>query len=320
MKIRPDITGILWMSFGAAMTLAVVLFVLHFHSEDGAAEQLALRARKVNLVEHMRLGLAAASEAEKSAVLATTDEDSQSFADEARSATAEVERGRAELARLLASDGNKGERDALVQFSNDFIEFQGIDHDLLALAVKNTNLKAASLAFGPAAQAVTEVETALSRLVTKSASSPGARDVELLAFRAQTAMLRIQVLLAPHIAEESDKKMDEMEATIAREDQEVRRALDGLTTIRGPDGDLEAARSGYARFSEIRTRILALSRENTNIRSLSISLNQKRRVMLLCQAALEDLLRVILEKPIAGVDYGLPSNPRDLGAGPEAAH
>jgi hypothetical protein len=200
----------------------------------------------------------------------------------------------------------------LAQFSKVFAEFQHIDSDLLVLAVKNTNLKAYGLAFGPAADALQEMDTALSRIVTKSAAMPEARNIALLAFGAQTAALRIQALLAPHIAEESDPKMDELESRMTKEDQTVHQDLDELSklpTFAG-DTDLETATASYAKFSKIRTQILALSRENTNVRSLAISLNQKRKVMLLCEDALAALQQAILQEHIAGVNYGPSSNPR----------
>jgi hypothetical protein len=161
------------------------------------------------------------------------------------------------------------------------------------------------------------MDTALSRLVAKSVASPEARNVALLAFGAQTAALRIQTLLAPHIAEESDKKMDELEALMTKEDQKVRKDLDSLAALqklRG-DPDLETAASDYARFSEVRGRILTLSRENTNVLSLAISLGQKRKVLFLCQDVLSALQQAILEEPIAGVNYGSVSNPRSLQVG-----
>jgi putative heme degradation protein len=136
--------------------------------------------------------------------------------------------------------------------------------------------------------------------------------VALLAFGAQTAALRIQALLAPHIAEESDTKMDAMEARMTADDQEVRKDLDGLAALPSftGDADLAAARSAYERFSRVRAKIIPLSRENTNVRSLAISLDQKRKVMFLCQDALASLQQAILEEPIPGVNYGIPSSPR----------
>ncbi len=156
------------------------------------------------------------------------------------------------------------------------------------------------------------MDTALSRIVTKSAAATEARNIALLAFGAQTAALRIQALLAPHIAEESDQKMDEFEARMSKDDEVVRKDLDELTKLPmfNGDADLETATTDYANFSKIRTQILALSRENTNVRSLAISLNQKRKVMLVCQDALAALQQAILAEHIEGVNYGPPSNPR----------
>jgi hypothetical protein len=148
--------------------------------------------------------------------------------------------------------------------------------------------------------------------VTNSAASPDARAVALLAFGAETAALRIEVLLAPHIAEESDAKMDALEARMTKDDQEVRKDLDGLAALPMFNGDanLATATSAYARFSDVRAKIIPLSRENTNVRSLAISLDQKRKVMFTCQDALASLQQAISEEPIPGVNYAAPSSPR----------
>jgi hypothetical protein len=264
------------------------------------------------MVSQICLKLALASEAEKSAVLAVTDQDSQTFADQARAATVEVERESKELGEMLKGSGAPGEKDLFAQFSKAFEDFKRIDNDLLGLAVKNTNVKAYSLAFGPAADAVKEMDNALSRLAAKSAGTPGAKNIPPLAFGAQAGALRIQVLLAPHIAEENDKKMDEMEAKMACEDSLVRKDLYGLAVsqkLRG-DPNLEKATAAYVRFSKIRKHILDLSRENTNVRSLAISLGQKRKVSLQCQDILSALKQAILKEPAA--DYESMSNPRSL--------
>jgi hypothetical protein len=310
MKLRPGATDILWMVAGAAALLVVVLTVLHFHSDPTA--QLTSKAQRVDLVRRMQLDLASASEAEKSAVLAITDEESQTFADQARGASGRVEQERRELGELLAPGALQGESELLAQFSEAFAELQRIDKDLLALAVKNTNVKAYGLAFGAAASAVKDMDSALTHLVAANADSPQAKTTMALSFGAQIGALRIQALLAPHIAEESDERMDALEAVMAAEDSHVRSSLGGLAALPaiGKDPDVATAAARYAAFSDIRKQILALSRENTNVRSLSISLNQKRKAMVLCQAALDALQQVILAEPIAGTTYGTPVRPR----------
>ena len=129
---------------------------------------------------------------------------------------------------------------------------------------------------------------------------------------AEIGALRIQTLLPPHIAEASDARMDELEALMTQEDEQVRSDLAGLGALPklSGDADLATAMARYDQFREIKSQILALSRENTNVRSLSISLNQKRKVMFSCQEALRHLEDDILEEPIEGVTYGRPAKPR----------
>ena len=306
MKLKPGIRDLLRMAAGAGVMLVLVLLVLHYQSERSPAQQIELKARKVELVGRMRFSLAAASEAEKSAVLAVTDQDSQTFANQAHTATAEVEQLRTKLGTILAGGAGQKEKELLARFSECFTDYQRIDRDLLALAVRNTNIKAFALAFGPAAEAAKETDSALSRFLAKHATSP--QKQLLLAASAQAAVLRLETRLAPHIAEQSDQKMDALEALMIKDDGEVRTALDALDAGLRSESDLAAARASYARFSEVRTQILALSRENTNVRSLAISLDQKRKTMLMCQDGLYALQQEIAGEPAPVA----PSNPRKL--------
>jgi hypothetical protein len=312
MKTTLGRSGVLWMAVPTVVLLICILGVLLLHGDQDPARQVAFKAQRVDLAGRMETDLASASEAEKSAVLATTDQDSQTFADQARVMSAKVEQESRELGELLTAGGTQGERELLTQFTRAFVEFRRIDDDLLALAVKNTNVKAYGLAFGPAAVALREMNAALSRLVAANADTPEAKTTMLLAFGAETSALRIQTLLPPHIAEENDGKMDELEAQMATEDAQVRKSLAGLAAIPrfSSDPEVATATARYTEFSEIKKQVLALSRENTNVRSLSISLNQKRKVMLVCQAALGALQQAILAEPVAGATYGMPVNPR----------
>ena len=315
-KLKPAVSDLLRMGAGAAVMLVLVLLVFHYQRERSPARQIELKARKADMVGRMRYALAAASEAEKSAVLAVTDQDSQTFADQARAATAEVESLRQSLGESFAASASQKEKDLLATFSRGFANLLRIDRDLLALTGKNTNIKAFALAFGPAAQAAQETDSALSRFLAKHAIS--AQKTLLLAAGAQAALLRIETRLPPHIAELSDPRMDEMEALMDKDDRQVRAGLDGLAAqpdLRA-DSDVASARAGYARFSELRAQILALSRQNTNVRSLAMSLDQKRKAMFTCQDALHALQQQIAGEPIPEA----PSNPRRLGAAPHTGH
>jgi hypothetical protein len=298
MKTRPKTRDVLWMAAGAA--IVVVLFLLGLHFRPDVSRDLAFKARRIDLVGRMQVGLTSAAEAEKSAVLAISDQQSQTFAEQARAATAEVEREHKELGDILATGGTQA-----------FGKLQSIDAEVLSLAVQNTNLKAFGLLFGPEADALAEADAALARVIAKHSDSPDAKKVMVLGFGARVGVLRVQTLLAPHIAEASDVKMDRLEAMMADEETRIRSDLDGLAALPGVAGDvdLSTAVSGFARYIDIKARILALSRENTNVRSLALSLNQKRSAMILCLNALKTLQDAIFDEPIDHVSYDRHSRP-----------
>ena len=312
MTTRPSTHNLPWLLGGTVFLVLLLAFLLHFRDNANPAQQLSNKAGRVDVVARIQLGLASESEAEKSAVLAITDEDSQRFADQARAATAGVERDRQEIGALLAGSGSQRERDLLAQFTNAFGDLRRVDEEILGLAVKNTNLKAYSLLFGAAASTLAEMDAALAHVITMRADSPSAKRFMPMAFGARLGVLRIQTLLAPHIAEENDEKMDRMEAAMGKEAVEVRKDLDGLAASAKPEGDADVATASaqFGRYEEIKAQILALSRANTNVRSLGLSLNQKRKAMALCLDTLNALKVAILDEPIAGVTYGRPAKPR----------
>lgn len=91
----------------------------------------------------------------------------------------------------------------------------------------------------------------------------------------------------------------------------TRTDADDLAALLKPGGspELERATSSYGRFTAMKVQILKLSRENTNVRSLAISLGQKRKATVICQGLLAALEQAITEEPITGVSYK-PQSPR----------
>lgn len=314
MVIKSDNKVSLWMAIGAVLLLIVILLVWHFQTSNSPAEELAYKANRVDLVAKIRLNLSSASEAEKSSVMAITDKESQTFADQARKATNEIEQELEALDLLLKSGGTSEEKELFNQISEAFSEFQKIDNELLAMAVKNTNIKALNLTFGPATDDLNNMDQALSQLITKVGKTPEAKDVALLVYGLQNSFLRIQVLLPKHIAEESETEMDKYENLMNIEDNKARLYLDSLTLLNNlkENNSLKTAMLNYSKYNELRKQIIGLSRENSNVKSLTISLGQKRQIFLQCQELLSSLQQVIMNESIPGVNYGNMTNPRSL--------
>jgi hypothetical protein len=279
MRVRPGAEYLLWSLTGLVLLSLLIVVVWHLRPDESSAQQLALKASRVDLVSRMQVALASSSEAERSAVLATTDEDSQAFAAQALAAVAEVERARAELVKFLTRGDLERERALLAQFSEEFARLKRLDEEILGLAVKNTNVKAYALAYGPAADVLGEMDSALSRLAEKRAMSPDAQAVLRLAPRARIAVLHIQVLLPPHIAEESHEKMERLEAAMTAEERQASQDLERLAALPSlsADSDLAVARAWAASSSSSRRSWRCLVRTPTWRRSPCLSTSSARR-------------------------------------------
>jgi heme exporter protein D len=301
-----------WMAVGMALLGVLVAAVSSLRGDTSPAQQVAFKATRVDLVDQMGSAIARAGEAERSAVLATTDEASQAFAEQARAGLGEVEVALGQLGGLAGKGSPEREKEQLARFAKAFQELKQGDEEVLRLAVQNTNLKAYALAFGPAAQALSELEAPLARLAEQASGSIDGHQVVLHALGARVAALHVQALLAPHIAEESDAAMDRMEATLKAELARARQELSALVSLPSLKGSAEVATAAAAldRYAGLEARILALSRENTNVRSLALTLNQERKTMAVALEAQAALKQAILAEPIPGVTYGLAPNPR----------
>jgi len=254
--------------------------------------------KKVRLVSEMRVNLNASVEAEKSAVLADTDEASRAYADQALGLSTAVEDARLELEVLIEAEKMGREVDLFWEFSTCWERFRQIDQELLPLSVLNTNLKASELSFDSAQKAIKQLEKSLDALMNSGVSNDKSCGIVKLSLRALTAALKIHALQSPHIAESRQEKMDEIEATIQTQDALVNQSLDALSFLMTPKSKplVEAAKAAYTEFWRINTEVMKLSRQNSNVRSLALSLGQKRNVTIQCQDALEALEKAIQSK------------------------
>lgn len=279
-------------------TLSLVLLALfggfllgRARTSRGPVLPFAASLAKMRLVSEMQTQLLASADAEKGAVMADTDEQSRAFAAESMRAAAIVEDGRNELVKLIATDVRVDELEAFREFSDCWARYQAIAREVLELAVENSNLKAQRLSFAPAREALVRMRVALDELVAGTGGSAQAVATTKGAYQAMTAALEIHVLESRHIASPSDDEMDAIEAEMRTFDERVADGLRSLATLDVVGGAVavEAARAAYADFRKVDTEVLALSRRNTNVRSLVMSLGQKRKVAAECQERLHAL-------------------------------
>jgi hypothetical protein len=255
-----------------------------------AALTQQLDARR--LAGDMHVQFTKAAEAGNRAVMADTDEASASAAREARDGAQSVERDVKELQPILTSLGYADELRYLEAFNEAFGEYRKLDDEILPLAVENSNVKAQRLSFGPARQASDEFRRSLDAAV-RTAAPQGPCCADALASKAVAALLDIQVLYAPHIAEAEDAAMTRMEEQMTASEAAVQKALDDLNRLLGAKagGQLTAATAAFDRFKETHREIIKLSRRNSDVRSLALSLGRKRMVT----AIADDQLRALEE-------------------------
>jgi PHP family Zn ribbon phosphoesterase len=197
--------------------------------------------------------------------------------------------------------GYREELGLLDSFSKQFAEYRKVDGEILPLAVENTNAKAQRLSFGPAAEAINEFRSALDAAVKTSPVDVRPR-IDLLAARAAEAMLDIQVLHAPHIAEPEDEPMTRMEQRMAASEKQARTALTQMQALlpaasRPP---LATATSALDTFMKVHAEIITLSRRNSDVRSLALSLGRKRMVTAQCDDRLRALQESLAKHTVGG--------------------
>jgi hypothetical protein len=259
----------------------------------------ARSVKKLQLLQTMSSALLASAEAEKSAVMADTDEASQLFAEQSIQASRNVEEARRALEPLLEGKGQESER--FREFTHCWDKLQEIDNEVLSLAVQNTNLKALRLSFGPAADSIKRMEHALTHLMDVVSSSPDAVGLTRLASQAIVGTQNVYALHAPHIAESSTARMEELEGEMQRFEAQITEALQRLQERVEEPGKplLDAAWASYKDFQKLTADIVTLSRNNSNIRSFALSLGQKRKITAECQ----DMLTALRETVQQGMAY-----------------
>jgi hypothetical protein len=251
------------------------------------------------LAGELRIQFNQAADASNRAVMADTDETSIAFAHDAEKALQIVDSDVEALMPLLRSLGFAKEIQSLEDFAKHFAKYRELDHTILTLAVENTNLKAQGLAFGPARETADNFRNSLGAVALRVPSKDRFR-IEGLIAKAVLAVREIQILYGPHIAEPDDAAMSNMEQEMANLDANARGAVASLTELVSRDArpSLSIALSALDRFKDLSRQIVALSRRNTNVRSLKLSLQTKPALTAACDESLRALQELLAKEDI----------------------
>jgi hypothetical protein len=250
----------------------------------GPATVLAELSESRRLAADLRIQFHKAADASNRAVMAETDEASIAFAHEAEQSSAVVDRDVAALGPLLDSLGVTAEVELLGQFGKQLSSYRKVDRAVLALAVENTNLKAQRLSFGSAREAADRFKAALLDLAPSLSATDRCR-AQALAAKATLAVRELQILQGPHIAAADDAAMTSMEKEMATLEAQTTEALTALHGLVAPTA-MTTAETAFKQFETIEGQIVGLSRRNTNVRSLELSLKDKPPLTAACDDSL----------------------------------
>ena len=256
-------------------------------SPETALQQL-MEARRLSA--DLLVQFTKADDASNRAVMADTDESSIGFAHEAEDATQSIQKDLDALAPVLTDLGFSSEAHLRQEFEGRFAEYRTLDHTILGLAVENTNLKAQRLSFSAAVEAAEAFRQSLGAVVPADQLKDACTSKALVA-TAVADVREIQVLQAPHIAEASAEVMTRLEQQMAEAERDARNTLKSLDRLASSSSrsKVEAAAAALDRFIAVNAQIVSLSRRNTNVRSLTLSLGQKRTFAAACESSLQAL-------------------------------
>lgn len=273
------------------VALSIVTLWLASCAKEPALLRQVGKLDLVNKIEHQLL---ASVEAEKSAVLAVTDEESIELAALSKRSVEEIDRLQSHLSELVTADARREEVETLATFTAKWTELKEIDVRLLELAVVNSNLKAAHIAAREGSAALDRFLASIDTVTRSSSDLAVLRSLTTAA----TSAARIHSLLLAHIPEPSNTEMTALEARM--------RALGATidTALRDTRGSVPAtaasdAAQAWAEYQRIMAEVIRLSRLNTNVISFDVSVHEKRTATRACLDALAALRSAIESGPHA---------------------
>jgi hypothetical protein len=280
-----------------ALAALVSIALLTGGCDLNTALEKVVEARSVT--SELILQFTKAVEASNRAVMANTDTTARAAANDAAAAIEIVERDTGHLRTLFAELNFSDESILLDAFTKRFASYKRVHESMVNLAVEGTNLKAEQLAFGPAQTTADAFAKTLSKIAAHGVER---ERVDALSARAVAAVREIQALQAPHIQEPGDEAMTRLETRMSAAVGVAQKTLGDLAAVVAPGerSKISEASQQLTRFLTLHAEILVLSRKNTNVRSLALALDERRKLANECEADLRTLQAALAKRGFVG--------------------
>ncbi|GFK95628.1 hypothetical protein NNJEOMEG_03496 [Fundidesulfovibrio magnetotacticus] len=274
------------LALGLIATLLLLALAFLDRPDLRLEETLTTQVRLSQLAAGMRVDLRKNLEAEKNALLSSSREQAASYAQEATASAKRVEQARAVLDAALRKDSSGPLLERLEDFNRGWSELSSIDKEFLPLVVQKTNTLASMLSYSEGVLALDRLEASLGKAVGLQGGKDTGTSLACLTVLAEAA--RILALQGPHIAEASDARMTEIEAAMNAGAAKARQALQGAGQGASPElaNALAQARADLEAFLAVNARVLELSRINSDVKSLALSMQRKQNAAAACETAL----------------------------------
>jgi hypothetical protein len=253
-------------------------------------ESLGLhKSLDLDLIHTMRLALLASSEAQYSSLITRDTQRAQELARQSEHNFEALKQARTELEAELPT---QIETRYMQRIDSCIAALEKLRTKLSGLSSQNTNRRAYDLATGSGFDLLQEIDREVQNWIESPDLEPRAAERKSL-YELRLSLLRIQSLLIPHIFEQEDERMSQLEADMQAERNRIDKSLQELAT----NATLLEQRSWLAskldRYWQLNGEIIELSRANSNIQSESLALNEYRDAQLDCESALVDLQKQI---------------------------
>ncbi|HHE31313.1 MAG TPA: hypothetical protein ENL07_01395 [Chlorobaculum parvum] len=290
--------GLAWVASLVATALVTLLLSFWFQSGSFMSGGSASMQKQALLAE-MRVNLARSVEKEKSAVLATTDEESRTYAEQSNAAAREVNRDLKTLEKMVSEDGSSKEKELVDKLSKSWATVSTIDKKLLEAATENTNTKALNLSSTIGEELVRKIDGNLDKLTARVKPEWRKAQMEKIAEDAKLAIRNLVILQVRHVNVADEQAKKSIEEKMQAEQKSTETALNKLNTMTAKKSKpyIREAKTEFSEFMRLNTEIVRLSTLNTNQASTALSLGNKRKAEAECDRTLQTLQKLSAGTP-----------------------